>query len=234
MPVGCANHYTTRASRNEFSNVGAIEVGLHATQVPNYCRKWHTIYILVLIHNPLYMSHTTLRWVVNVSSFPPVPLQIEVWAVSNLSFVLLSFAILHSTTEVPFIILVLYFRRSDTLKRVNGDATSAVCRLGKCVSLKHYMRFQTVYEYTKWLYATQWNKSSWPTCSWMITIFSAMWYYLWGVQFVWLNTNDYMMRPLPVSCFVVSFSYCSCQKSAVRFQLFRFDSEVWAIKNLSE
>ena len=133
--MGCANHYTTRASRNEFSNVGAIEVGLHATQVPNSCRKWHTIYILVLIHNPLYMSHTTLRWVVNVSSFPPVPLQIEVWAVSNLTFILLSFAILHSTTEVPFIVLVLYFRRSDTVKRVNGDATSAVCRLGKYVSV---------------------------------------------------------------------------------------------------
>ena len=56
-----ANHYTTRASRNEFSNVGAIEVGLHAKQVPNYCRKWHNIYILVLIRSPMYMSHTTLR-----------------------------------------------------------------------------------------------------------------------------------------------------------------------------
>ena len=54
-------HYTTRASRNEFSNVGAIEVGLYATQVPNYCRKWHNIYILVIIHSPLYMSHTILR-----------------------------------------------------------------------------------------------------------------------------------------------------------------------------
>ena len=106
---GCANHYTTRASRNEFSNVGAIEVGLHASQVPNSCRKWHTIYILVFIHNPLYMSDTTLRSVVNVSSFPPVPLQIEVWAVSNLTFALLSFAILHSTTEVPFTFLALYF-----------------------------------------------------------------------------------------------------------------------------
>ena len=71
-----AIHYTTRASRNEFSNVGAIEVGLHAIQVPNSCRKWHTIYILVLIHSPLYMSHTTLRWVVNVLSFPSMPMQI--------------------------------------------------------------------------------------------------------------------------------------------------------------
>ena len=54
-----ATHYTTRASRNECSTVGACS--LHATQVPNSCRKWHNIYILVLIHNPLYMSHTTLR-----------------------------------------------------------------------------------------------------------------------------------------------------------------------------
>jgi hypothetical protein len=32
-----------------------------------------------------------------------------------------------------------------------------------------------------------------------VTIYSAMWYYLWDVQFVYLNTNDYMMRPLTVS-----------------------------------
>ena len=54
-----ANHYTTRASRNECSNIGACS--LHATQVPNSCRKWHNVYILVLIHSPLYMSHTALR-----------------------------------------------------------------------------------------------------------------------------------------------------------------------------
>ena len=46
-----ANHYTTRASRNECSNVGACS--LHATQVPNSCRKWHNFYILVLIHSTL-------------------------------------------------------------------------------------------------------------------------------------------------------------------------------------
>ena len=39
-------HYPTRASRNEVSNVGAIEVGLHSTQVPNSCRKWNRIFIL--------------------------------------------------------------------------------------------------------------------------------------------------------------------------------------------
>ena len=38
-------HYPTRASRNEVSNVGAIEVGLHSTQVPNSCRKWNRIFL---------------------------------------------------------------------------------------------------------------------------------------------------------------------------------------------
>ena len=46
-----ANHYTTRASRNECSNV--VACSLHATQVPNSCRKWHNFYILVLIHSTL-------------------------------------------------------------------------------------------------------------------------------------------------------------------------------------
>ena len=199
--MGCANHYTTRASRNEFSNVGAIEVGLHAAQVPNSCRKWHTIYILVLIHNPLYMSHTTLRWVVNVSRFPPVPLQIEVWAVSNLTFVLLSFAILHSTIEVPFIVLVLYFHRSDTLKRVNGDATIAVCRQGKYVSVAlhatanciwiHEMIVRNTmkqklltYLFLNEIHVVEMCEVGRYKSFVRITIYSAMWYYLWGVQFM--------------------------------------------------
>ena len=92
-----ATHYTTRASRNECSTVGACS--LHATQVPNSCRKWHNIYILVLIHSPLYMSHTTLRWVVNVLSFPSMPMQSEVWAVSNLTLVLLTFAIIYTLND---------------------------------------------------------------------------------------------------------------------------------------
>ena len=92
-----ANHYTSIASRNECSNVGACS--LHATQVPNSCRKWHNIYILVLIHSPLYMLHTTLRWVVNVLSFPSKPMQIEVWAVSKLTFVLLTFAIIYTLND---------------------------------------------------------------------------------------------------------------------------------------
>ena len=40
-------HYPTRASRNEVSNVGAIVVGLHSTQVPNSCRKWNRIFIFL-------------------------------------------------------------------------------------------------------------------------------------------------------------------------------------------
>ena len=92
-----ATHYTTRASRNECSTVGACS--LHATQVPNSCRKWHNIYILVLIHSPLYMSHTTLWWVVNVLSFPSMPMQSEVWAVSNLTLVLLTFAIIYTLND---------------------------------------------------------------------------------------------------------------------------------------
>ena len=56
------NQYTTRASRNEVSNVRAFELGLHSTQVPTKsCRKWHRIYILVRSQSPLYMAHTTLR-----------------------------------------------------------------------------------------------------------------------------------------------------------------------------
>ena len=54
LPVGCANHYTTRASRYEVSNIRTIVVHLHYTQVSNSCRKWHIIPILVLFHSPLY------------------------------------------------------------------------------------------------------------------------------------------------------------------------------------
>ena len=39
--------YPTRASCNEVSNLGAIEVGLHSAQVPNSCRKWNRIFIFL-------------------------------------------------------------------------------------------------------------------------------------------------------------------------------------------
>ena len=40
-------HNPTRASSNEVSNLGAIEVGLHSAQVPNSCRKWNIIFIFL-------------------------------------------------------------------------------------------------------------------------------------------------------------------------------------------
>jgi len=63
-----------------------------------------------------------------------MPRQIDVWAVTNVTFVLLSYTRLHSTTEVPFIVLAIYSLRSGTLKHVNGDATRAVYRLREDVS----------------------------------------------------------------------------------------------------
>ena len=78
--------------------------------------------------------HSSMSCLKVSSSFPPMPRQIDIWTVSNLTFVLLSFKLLHSTTEVPFIVLAIYSLRSGTLKRVNGDATRAVCRLRKNVS----------------------------------------------------------------------------------------------------
>ena len=44
-------------SRNEVLSVGTNEMDLQSTQVPNSCRKWHIIHILVLIH----MAHCTFR-----------------------------------------------------------------------------------------------------------------------------------------------------------------------------
>ena len=143
LPGGCANHYPTRASRYEVSNVGTIEGGLQSTNVPNSGRKWHRIHILVLIHSPLYLAPGTLRRIVDVSSFPPMRVQIEVWAVSNLTFILLSFTKQNSTTEFQFKVLTLYSLRYVTLKRVKSVATSAVCRLRKDY-LKHYMLFKTL------------------------------------------------------------------------------------------
>ena len=95
------------------------------------------IHILVLIHSTLYMIciyHFSMSCLNVSNSFPPMPRQIEVWIVSNLTFVLLNFKLLHSTTEVPFIVLAIYSLRSGTLKCVNGYATRAVCRLRKDVS----------------------------------------------------------------------------------------------------
>ena len=81
-----------------------------------------------------------------------MPRQIDVWEVSNLTFVLLSYTLLHSTTTVPFIVLAIYSLRSGTLKRVNGDATRAVCRLRKDVSETLYMPFQAITDVRSHIY----------------------------------------------------------------------------------
>ena len=49
-------------------------------------------------------------------------MQIEVRAVSNLTFVLLSFTILNLTIEVPFKVSALYSLRYGTLKHGNSEA----------------------------------------------------------------------------------------------------------------
>ena len=62
-------------------------------------------------------------------------LKIEVWAVSNLTFVLLNFIILHSTTDVPFKIVVTplcAILKSKTCQQRHHS--SAACRLRKDVS----------------------------------------------------------------------------------------------------
>ena len=118
--------------------------------------------------------HSSMSCLKVSSSFPPMPRQIYVSAVSSLSFVLLSYTLLHPTTEVPLMVFAIYSLRSGILIRVNGDATRVVCRLRKGVYLA--------------LYAIPSDKRMYNVCS-------------------QLNINDYMMRPLPVSCCVVSFSY---------------------------
>ena len=105
--------------------------------MPNSCRKSNRIFIFLFsftVHCIYGAYHSSMSCLNVSSSFPPMPRQIDVWTVYNLTFVLLSFKLLHSTTEVPFIVLAIYSLRSGTLKRVNGDATRAVCRLRKDVS----------------------------------------------------------------------------------------------------
>ena len=90
-------------------------------------------------------SHSSMSCLNVSSSVPPTPLQIEVWAVSNLTFVLMSVTILLlSTTEVPFKVLALYSLPSGTLNALT--ATPRVLYAGWAkICLKHYMPFQTLY-----------------------------------------------------------------------------------------
>ena len=76
---------TLPGPRVEVWNVGTIEVGSHSTSVPNSTRKWHSIHILVVVYNAMYMAYTTLWLVFNFSSFPPWPMKIEVWPVFKLN-----------------------------------------------------------------------------------------------------------------------------------------------------
>jgi len=69
---------------------------------------------------------------------------IEVWAVSNITLVLLSYTLLHSTTEVPLIVLAIYSLRSGILKRVNGETMRAVYAGCAKMYLKHYMPFHAI------------------------------------------------------------------------------------------
>ena len=87
--------------------------------MPNSCRKWNRIFILLFTFTVHYIYgayHSSTSCLKVSSSFPPIPRQVEIWAVSNLKFVLLSYTQLHSTTEVPFIVLAIYSLRSGTLK----------------------------------------------------------------------------------------------------------------------
>ena len=62
-----------------------------STQMSNSSRKLHSIHILVLVHNA---THNTFRLVFNFSSFPPRPMNIEVWPIFKLK---MSTADLHNT-----------------------------------------------------------------------------------------------------------------------------------------
>ena len=75
---------TLPAPRVEVWNIGTLEVGSHSTQVPSSTQKWHSIHILVVVYNAMYMGYTTLWLVFNFSSFPPWPMNIEVWPVFKL------------------------------------------------------------------------------------------------------------------------------------------------------
>ena len=102
-----------RASYNEVSNVGTIEVGSYSTQGPNTCGKTHIIHILVLIHSPHYTWRLPLFDQLSISkAFHQWPLKKEVWEVSNLKFVLLTFILLLSATEVQYKVLAFYSLRS--------------------------------------------------------------------------------------------------------------------------
>ena len=60
----------------------------------NSSRKLHSIHVLVLVHNVMYMAHTTVRLVFNFSTFPSRPMKVEVCPIFKLK---ISTADLHNT-----------------------------------------------------------------------------------------------------------------------------------------
>ena len=124
------------------SNVGAIDVGLHSAQFMSEMEQ-NIDFVSHSQYTAYGADHSSMSCLNVSSSFPLLSRQIEVWAVYNLTFVLLSFKLLHSTTAVPFIVLAIYSLRSGTLKPVSGDATRVCAGCGK-MYMKHYMPSQAM------------------------------------------------------------------------------------------
>ena len=72
-------------------------------------------------------------------------MQVEVRAVSNFTFVLMTVTVLlSSTTEIPFKLLALYSLRSGMLNVFTAAPRVLYAGCAK-MYLKHYMPFQTLY-----------------------------------------------------------------------------------------
>ena len=75
-----------------------------------------------------------------------MPMQIELWPVYNLAIVLVSFTILHLTTEIPFKMLALYSLRYGTLKRVTRMPRVLYAGCAKnLMYLKHFIYHCGIY-----------------------------------------------------------------------------------------
>ena len=86
-----ANHYTTRASRNECSKIGACS--LHATQVPNSCRKCSHSQSTGHVAYHSSMSCQCLK--LSIYAYA----NISLGSIYNLTFVLLTFAIIYTIND---------------------------------------------------------------------------------------------------------------------------------------
>ena len=68
----------------------------------NSSRKLNSIHILVLVHNAMYMAHTTVRLVFNFSSFTSRPMKTEVWPIFKLQMSTADLHNIYSTIEIQF------------------------------------------------------------------------------------------------------------------------------------